>query len=105
MEKLSQAEAARQSENLRAALLDSVTHELRTPLTGIKAAVTSLLSEYQLDETQRKDLLTVIDEEADRLDRLVSEATEMAQLDAHQVELHLRPASIPETIQTVLEEV
>ena len=40
MEKLSQTEAAHQSENLRAVLLDSVTHELRTPLTGIKAAVT-----------------------------------------------------------------
>ncbi len=104
IEQLGKAEAARQSENLRAALLDSVTHELRTPLTGIKAAVTSLLSEYQLDETQRKDLLTVINEEADRLDRLVSEATEMAQLDAHQVELHLRPASIAETIRAVVEE-
>ncbi len=52
IEKLGQAEAERQSENLRTALLDSVTHELRTPLTGIKAAVTSLLSDLQLDPAQ-----------------------------------------------------
>ena len=91
MEKLSQTEAAHQSENLRAVLLDSVTHELRTPLTGIKAAVTGLLSDYNLDDAQRRELLTVIDEETDRLDRLVGEATEMAQLDAHKVELHFAP--------------
>ena len=94
MEKLGKAEAARHSEYLRTARLDSVTHELRTPLTGIKAAVTSLLSDLQLDATQRKELLTVINEESDRLNRLVGEAAEMAQLDAHGVELHLEKTSI-----------
>jgi two-component system, OmpR family, sensor histidine kinase KdpD len=104
VEKLSKTEAARQSENLRAALLDSVTHELRTPLTGIKASVTSLLSDYQLGEEQRHELLTIINEEADRLDRLVGEAAEMAQLDAHAVELHREPSSITGVIKSALEE-
>jgi two-component system, OmpR family, sensor histidine kinase KdpD len=104
IEKLSQTEAAHQSENLRAVLLDSVTHELRTPLTGIKAAVTGLLSDYNLDELQRRELLTVIDEETDRLDRLVGEATEMAQLDAHKVELHLMPVDISTVIESAVEE-
>lgn len=104
MEKLSQTEAARQSESLRAVLLDSVTHELRTPLTGIKAAVTGLLSEYNLDESQRKELLTVINEETDRLDRLVGEATEMAQLDAHKVELHMAIVDIGEVIESAAQQ-
>lgn len=103
MEKLSQTEAAHQSEALRGVLLDSVTHELRTPLTGIKAAVTGLLSDYNLDEAQRRDLLTVIDEETDRLDRLVGEATEMAQLDAHKVELHFEDVDIASVIDAALE--
>ena len=104
MEKLSQTEAARQNENLRAVLLDSVTHELRTPLTGIKAAVTGLLAGYNLDETQRRELLTVINEETDRLDRLVGEATEMAQLDAHKVELHMAPVDIATVIEMAAEQ-
>jgi two-component system sensor histidine kinase KdpD len=104
IEKLGQAEAARQSENLRTALLDSVTHDLRTPLTGIKAAVTSLLSDLQLDPTQRRELLTVINEESDRLNRLVGEAAEMAQLDAHGVELHLERVSIQSAIQSAVED-
>jgi two-component system sensor histidine kinase KdpD len=104
IEELGRTEAARQNENLRTALLDSVTHELRTPLTAIKAAVTSLLSGYNLDEAGREDLLTVIDEEADRLDRLVGEATEMAQLDANKVELHLDFTSIATVIDFALQD-
>lgn len=103
VEKLSKAEAARESENLRTALLDSVTHELRTPLTGIKAAVTSLLSDFQLEDVQRKDLLAVINEEADRLNRLVGEATEMVQLEGP-VELNLQQVSITQVIEKVVEE-
>ncbi len=89
IEKLGRAEAARESEQLRSALLDSVTHEFRTPLTAIKASATSLLSNPALDTAQRLELLTVINEESDRLNRLVGEAAEMAQLDANQFELQL----------------
>ena len=64
VEKLGRAEAARENEQLRSALLDSVTHEFRTPLTAIKASATSLLSNPGLDEAQRLELLTVINEEA-----------------------------------------
>ena len=104
IEKLGKAEAARQGENLRAALLDSVTHELRTPLTGIKAAITSLLADYQLEEPQRRDLLTVINEEADRLDLLVGEAAEMAQFDAQGVHLDRKPVAVASVIEsTILE--
>jgi len=98
IEKLSKAEAARESEQLRSALLDSVTHEFRTPLTAIKASVTSLLSNPALDVAQRLELTTIINEESDRLDRLVGEAAEMSQLDAHQVELHLGAHQIQEAI-------
>jgi two-component system sensor histidine kinase KdpD len=103
VENLGRTEAARESEQLRSALLDSVTHEFRTPLTAIKASATSLLAGTGLDEAQRKELLTVINEESDRLNRLVGEATEMAQLDANQVELHRHPQSIKNVISEALE--
>jgi two-component system, OmpR family, sensor histidine kinase KdpD len=103
VEKLSKAEAARESEQLRSALLDSVTHEFRTPLTAIKASVTSLLSGPDLDPTQRLELLTVINEESDRLNHLVGEAAEMAQLEARQVELHLGYHQIREAVEDAIE--
>jgi two-component system, OmpR family, sensor histidine kinase KdpD len=103
MENLSRTEAARESEQLRSVLLDSLTHEFRTPLTAIKASVTSLLSGPQLDAAQTRDLLTVINEESDRLNRLVGEAAEMAQLDANEVELHLAPLPIREALDAALD--
>ena len=103
VEKLGRAEAARESEQLRSALLDSVTHEFRTPLTAIKASATSLLSNPALDAAQRLELLTVINEESDRLNRLVGEAAEMAQLDANQFELQLGTHPIKEAVEAALE--
>src|SRR5260370_7239094 len=103
MEKLSKAEGARESDRLRALLLDSVTHEFRTPLTAIKASAQTLLSEVELDKPQLKELATVIDEESDRLNRLVGEAAEVAQLDARQVELHMEPHPMREAVGIALE--
>lgn len=103
VETLTRAEAARESEKLRSALLDSVTHEFRTPLTSIKASVTTLLSPAKIDLEGQKELLTVIDEETDRLNRLVGEAAEMAQLDAQQVELRRETYSVQQVVEAALE--
>lgn len=102
VEQLGQNEASREGERLRTALLDSVTHALRTPLTSIKGAVTNLLSNTNLDDAQRRDLLTIINEESDRLDRLVGEAAEMSQLDSGNVDLNIEPHSIDEVISAAL---
>lgn len=103
VETLTRAEAARESEKLRSALLDSVTHEFRTPLTAIKVSVTTLLSPDPVSPDAREELLTVINEETDRLNRLVGEAAEMAQLDAQQVELRRESHAIREVVDAALE--
>ncbi len=104
LEALSKNRAEQEHERLRTALLDSVTHEFRTPLTSIKASVTTLLSGAGLDEQGRRDLLTVIDEETDRLNRLVGEAAEMAQLDSGMFKLDLQPHAISEAIYPAVED-
>lgn len=103
VEQLGQNEAARQGEQLRTALLDAVTHALRTPLTSIKASVTNLLSNPGLTDSQRNELLTIINEESDRLNRLVGDAAEMAQLDAGEVALKIEPHPIGQVITAALE--
>jgi two-component system, OmpR family, sensor histidine kinase KdpD len=104
LEALSKHRAEQEHERLRSALLDSVTHEFRTPLTSIKASVTTLLSGAHLDDSGKSDLLTVIDEETDRLNRLVGEASEMAQLDAGVFQLDLKPHSMSEALQPALQD-
>jgi len=93
----------RESNHLRTAIVDSVTHELRTPLTSIKASVTALLTNSRLQPSQRNDLLIVINEEADRLNQLVGEAVETAQLDTG-VKLDLKPHALEEIIDAARKE-
>jgi two-component system sensor histidine kinase KdpD len=102
IEQLGQTEAAREGERLRTALLDSVTHGLRTPLTSIKASVTTLLSNPSLNDAQRQELLTIINEESDRLNRLVGEAAQMSQLDSGEVELKFEAHPIEDIINAAL---
>src|SRR5579871_97702 len=105
VETLTRVQASRESERLRNALLDSVAHELRTPLTSITAAITSLRSDPLLDKEQTAEMMQVIEEEAARLDRLVGQAMEMAELDAHDIQLDLRPHSMREAVDEALEAV
>ncbi|MBC7909157.1 MAG: DUF4118 domain-containing protein, partial [Pyrinomonadaceae bacterium] len=97
-ERASHAEALRQSERLKSALLDAVTHDLRTPLTSIKASVTTLLETeagasqdaLPIDAEGRREFLEVINEEADRLNRFIEGLVELARIEAG--EMHLRRA-------------
>ena len=102
VEQLGQTEAERQGERLKSALLDSITHDFRTPLTSMKAAVTGLLTLNNSNSLQSRELLTIIDEECDRLNHLVEEAGEMAKLEAGEISLDLAPTPIEEIIDAAL---
>src|SRR6202158_2616275 len=102
IEQLGRTEAERQGERLKAALLDSIAHDFRTPLTSMKAAVTSLLGAEITERAQSVELLTIINEECDRLNHLVEEASEMARLEAGEVELHFEALPIGEIIQAAV---
>lgn len=102
LENVARGEAAKESERLRTLMVDSITHELRTPLTSIKGAATTLLS-FDTQSESSRELLTIIDEESDRLNRLVSEAVEMAQLDAQQVQMHIVPVNVGDLVQQARE--
>jgi two-component system, OmpR family, sensor histidine kinase KdpD len=104
VEQLSESEAERQGEQLKSALLDSIAHDFRTPLTAIKAAATDLLAAPHTDPKQAHELLTIVNEECDRLNRLVEEASEMAKLEAGEFELKVEPVPIEEIIDRALQQ-
>ena len=101
LEDASHAEAARQSEVLKSALLDSLAHDIKTPLTSIKAAVTSLLGSAPGGD---HELLTIINEEADRLNLLAAEVVEMARIEAGKLHLEKQPVTVAELISGALSE-
>jgi K+-sensing histidine kinase KdpD len=106
-ERASQAEALKQSERLKSALLDAVTHDLRTPLTSIKASITTLINEarapeFALDKESRLEMLQVIDEESDRLNQFIGDLIELARIEAGELQLRPRWGSVEEIISTAL---
>ncbi len=105
--KASQAEALRQSEKLKSALLDAVTHDLRTPLTSIKAAVTSLIddereSDFKLDSEGKHEFLEIIDEETDRLNKFIEGMVELARLEAGAMQLRQTWSNVDEIVHAAL---
>jgi two-component system sensor histidine kinase KdpD len=103
LEELAAGEAAKQGERLRTLILDSITHDLRTPLTSIKVATDTLLDDPGISPDDRAELLTVIAEETDRLNQLVAQAVEMAQLDTGQIQVHTKPVSVEALVNAALE--
>jgi two-component system, OmpR family, sensor histidine kinase KdpD len=102
IERAASAEAARRNEELRAAMLDGLAHDLKTPLTAIKASVTSLISGYPRTEERKEELLTIVNEETDRLHRIVSEAIQMGRIDAGKVSLQRGPHALHEIVTGAL---
>src|SRR6185437_2514760 len=103
-DRLARTEASQESERLRTAILDSVTHELRTPLTAIMASITSLRSGVIQDAETREEMLAVIEEESTRLNHLISQAVEMAQLDAQHVKLELESRQLKDAVDQAVAE-
>jgi two-component system sensor histidine kinase KdpD len=104
-ERASEAEAARRNEELKSALLDALTHNLRTPLTSIKAAVTALISagawtpQSELPTEGRSELLQVIDEESDRLNRFIEGLSTTGSTETPSP-LHLRSVDVAELVRS-----
>jgi two-component system sensor histidine kinase KdpD len=100
IEEAGKVEAARRSEVLKATLLDALAHDLKTPLTSIKGAVTHLLA--QRPGAEDKELLTIANEEADRLNRLVVEVLEMARIEASKLHPDRAPHDINDIVAAAL---
>ena len=112
-ERASHAEALRQSEKLKSALLDAVTHDLRTPLTSIKASITTLLDEARgrtdgnhlvtLDDESKIEMMEVVNEESDRLNRFIGGLIELARIEAGEMHLRRRWGTLDEITSAALQ--
>jgi two-component system sensor histidine kinase KdpD len=106
-DRASEVEAERQNEQLKAALLEAVTHNLRTPLTSIKAAVTALIGAGEWSRTGeissegRGELLEIIDEESDRLNRFIEGLSTSDRADRAEP-LHLRAVPVDTIARTAI---
>jgi len=95
-----------ETEQLRNALLSSVSHDLRTPLGVVTGATSALLEEgAPADEPTRRELLRTAHEEALRLNRLVGNLLDMTRLEAGALKVHKEAQPLEEVIGAALNRV
>jgi two-component system sensor histidine kinase KdpD len=97
----SRADAARQAEQLRTAVLDALAHAFKTPLTAILTASSGLIEAGRLCSDDA-ELAALIDEQAEHLNRLTSELLQMARIDAGEVRLRRERLPVLSLIEDVL---
>ncbi|MFZ3238009.1 MAG: sensor histidine kinase KdpD [Stellaceae bacterium] len=101
---LDEARVLAETERLRAALLTSISHDLRTPLAAILGAVSSLRSfADKYEAAEREELLATLQDEAERLNRFVSNLLDMTRLESGAVELKLDLVDVGEIIGAALQ--
>ncbi len=101
-EEMVEAEALRRSDELKTALLRSISHDLRTPLTSIIASGAALDSP-SLSSEERGELSGAIVDEGERLSRLVENLLDMSRLEAGKAEPHREPTDVVEVLEAARE--
>ncbi len=98
-----EAAVARRSDQLKTALLRAVTHDLRTPLASIKASVSALRQPgAAYTDEDRAELLAEIEEETDRLDRLVGNLLDASRVEAGALRPRKRPHDVGELLDAAV---
>jgi two-component system sensor histidine kinase KdpD len=102
LQRESQAQAARQTEQLRTAVLDAVAHDLKTPLTIARTASSGLLAMGELSELQ-EELVATIDRQTARLDQLVSRLLTAARLDRTEFKPQCEPVLLSRLVTAAIQ--
>jgi two-component system sensor histidine kinase KdpD len=99
-----EAEALRRSDELKTALLRSVSHDLRTPLTSVIAAGAALGSPTLTDE-ERAELSEAVVAEGSRLSHLVENLLDLSRLETGKAEPHREAVDLLEVLEAARESV
>jgi two-component system sensor histidine kinase KdpD len=100
-EAAAQAEGARRHQELKSMLLDALAHEFQTPLTSIRAGIDAMLAESPGRDQQ--EWLEIMDEESGRLSAMMTEAIQMARIEAGHMDLDKQMHTVEDLVYSALE--
>ena len=96
-------EATQRGEDSRSTVLNALAHNFKTPLTSIKAAASALRVSGEIPCAGERELVAIIDEEADRLDQLIGESLNLARIEGRRANPRTEECFFPEIIENVQE--
>lgn len=97
------AEIARQSDELKSALLQSVSHDLRTPLATIRAAAGTLRPSVELSNEEQNESVDAIDREVEYLNRIVTNLLDLSRIEAGALQAERDVFELDDLLRTSLE--
>jgi two-component system sensor histidine kinase KdpD len=104
-EEKSKIEATQRGEELRSTVLNALAHNFKTPLTSIKAAASVLRASRALASSVEVELAVIIDEEADRLDQLISESLDLERIESHRSNPCTEECQVAEIVRSAISRV
>jgi two-component system sensor histidine kinase KdpD len=101
-EERTRIESAQRGDELRTTVLNALAHNFRTPLTSIKAAASVMRSAFGVDGAYSRELIEIIDEEADRLDELLRDSLDLARIQSRQSNPRVEDCVVESAVFSVL---
>lgn len=87
-------------ERRRSDLISTASHELRSPLTSVRGFTKTLLARWdRFDDATRRQMVATIDEDADRVTRLLTELLDVSRIDAGRLPLRRRIVTLPDIVE------
>lgn len=92
----------RQLETMRKDFVANASHELKTPLTSIRGFLETLLDGAYEDRETTKKFLTIINQEAERLNYLVADILDLSKLESGETEINKRPVDLKDLFSEIV---
>ncbi len=103
---LRRGERRRRLDAARSELVSTVSHELRSPLTSVKGFTKTLLAKWErFSDAQKRQMLETVNEDADRVTRLLGELLDVSRIDAGRLQLRRQMVDLSEVVDKVLDRV
>ncbi len=105
VDELQRIQAVKTTEKLQAALLSAISHDLRTPLVSVIGVLSTLQdNEMGLDDAAKVNLIQVAREEADRLNRLITNLLDESRIESGAIVLSRQPSEVQDLVGAALEQ-
>ena len=102
LEEARKAQLESETERMRSTLLGAIGHDLRTPLAAIHGAAGSLLLPSDMSDSTRRDLLTMIQEESERLAQLLGNLLDLTRLESGAIQVQKEWQPLEEVVGSAL---